>query len=146
MSYWDWTQEGITHRLDTGIGLQPTGDLQGVFVVLPHADAQRLDAPADEEGGKGRHHRAEVHQRTQTALAQELGVIGDHRAAQQVAVTADVLGQAVDHHIHAQIQRIGVVGVAKVLSTNTFTPWRWAILATSARSTSTMVGLAGVST
>ena len=65
---------------------------------------------------------AHSHQLTQHALCgrremcirdREFCIVGDHRAAQQVAVAADVLGQAVDHHVHAQIQRIGVVGGGK---------------------------------
>ena len=106
-------QEGIADRFDLRIGLQPLGDLQSAFIVLLHADTQRLETAAHQKRGEGRHDGAKVHEGTQTALPQELLIVGDHRAAQQVTVAADVLGEAVDDCIHAQIQRGGIVGRGK---------------------------------
>ena len=44
------------------------------------------------------------------------------RVAQNIAVAAHVLGEAVDDHVRAQLQRPGVVGRGEGVVTNTLTP------------------------
>ena len=93
------------HPFDGGVLLQELRDAQGVGRLGAHAPGQGIDAAQGEPAIEGRGHAAAVALRFAGAFEQVVVVAGDERAADHVAVAADVLGGGVGHHVDAAIQR-----------------------------------------
>lgn len=113
------------------------------MLLLAHAQHQGLDATDDQVGRERVEGRA-----VDFPVVPDLGHQGfaaAHQAAEHVAMAAEKLGRAVDHHIHAQRQGVLVQGVAKVLSATTSAPTRLAAATRRWMSRIFRVGLVGVS-
>ncbi len=97
-------QPRMEYGSDLWMLLQPARHLQGVAVVLFHANRKRLD-PAQHEEAVLRP-RAGAHGILQkTDFLRKLGILHDDRPADNVRVAVDVLGGRMHHNVHAQLER-----------------------------------------
>ena len=99
-------QPGIVHRLHIGICLQIAGDLHGAGAVLLHPQGQGLHAPQHQIAVEGRGRAAVDLGHAVGADQPDVVRPADDHAAQGVAVAVDVLGDAVQHDIGAQLQHM----------------------------------------
>lgn len=83
---------------------QELGHLQGVGAVALHAHVQCAQAAGQEPGLKGSHDGT-VEGEAAAHLGDGLG-IGQHGAADDVAVAVEILGGAVHHDVGAQLERL----------------------------------------
>ncbi len=100
---WVGLQAGVVHGDDLTTAREPAGDLLRVVAVPLHAQRQRLDSAQDQVGVEGRDDRPgallDLPQLRPPGL-----VGGDHRAADAVAVTVEVLGRRVQHQIGTPLE------------------------------------------
>jgi hypothetical protein len=101
--------------LDGGMRRQPGRDFAGVGALALHAQREGLDAAHRQIGFERAEGEAESAESARSGARCVL--VGDHDAAEHVAVSGKVFGQAVDRHRRAEFQRAVISGVAKVLST-----------------------------
>ena len=102
-------EAGVVHALDLRVLFQPLGDSLSVGVVALHADLKGLQAAEDEIGLERAHDCAgHVLQAEHPDLADEV-LLADYDAADDVAVAVEVLGDGVDDHVAAELQRELVV-------------------------------------
>ena len=89
--------------LDPGMRREPRGQLARVGALLLHAQRQRLDAAHGQIGFERAQIRAESAQ--QRVQRFEILGVGNHHAAQHVAVARQIFGRAVDHDARAEFKR-----------------------------------------
>ena len=96
-------QTGVMDGVHQRMACQVPGHLHGIGFVLTHAYGQRFqtaeDQPAVEWTGYG---PGSVLVELDRLI--HVGVTGDHRAADDVRVSADVLGGAVHHDVGSQAE------------------------------------------
>ena len=98
-------EAGEVYARDRGVGGQVLGDGLGVGGVGAHAHGQGLDAAQGEPAIEGPEDGADgvlVELESRVKIV----AIGDHGAAQDVGMAAEILGHAVDDDIGAQGQRL----------------------------------------
>ena len=138
-------QPGIEHLRDVVALAEEVRDRVRVALVLAHPHRQRLRAARDQERVERAQHRAE-------RLLQEAQVLGDRvvvrhrRAADHVAVPADVLGRRVDHDVRAERERRLEVRRAERVVDDDQLPRASAAAPSAAMSIKRSIGLVGVST
>jgi hypothetical protein len=95
----------VEHGLDRRMRRQEVDDRLGVVAVLVHADREGL-GPAHRQVGVERsgHAARAVLQEREGGV--ELGVVGHQDAADDIGVSADVLGGGVQHDVRAQRERL----------------------------------------
>ena len=84
---------------------QAARDPHRVLRVRAHPVRQRVDAAQRQPAIERRGHRAAIMLRAPRALEQVIVVPRDQRAADHVAVAADVLRGGVRHHVDAAVER-----------------------------------------
>jgi hypothetical protein len=92
---------------DAGVGREEASDRLGVLAVAPHPVRQRPDSAEHEPAVKRRGHGTAGDLHRPDPLKQLVVGPRDHRAAQHVAVTAEVLGRRVHDEVGAQLERPG---------------------------------------
>ena len=102
-------QAGVVSPFHTGVGLQEVRHGAGVHDVAVHADGERLD-PAEQEEGVERTEDAAVGVPAAQDLLAQVRVPGRDDAGQGVAVPAEVLGGAVQHHVGPVVHRPEEIG------------------------------------
>ena len=102
-------QARVQHPQDGRVPGEHLGDALGVVAVPIHSDRERLDAPQREPVVERPGHRPDRVLRERQLLG-ELVVAGDERAADDVGVTAEVLGRGVQDDVRAQRERLLQVG------------------------------------
>ena len=85
--------------------VQVFGDGLRVLAVLAHTHGERLDATEDEPAIEGRGDTAS-RVLVKLHLAIELLVRGQNRAADDIAVSVEILGRAVDDDVRAEVERL----------------------------------------
>ena len=99
-------QTGIVDLLHVGVGLQILGNRHCVLAVTLNTQRQGLHASQYQIAVEGRG-RAAIDLRHGVAADQaHIGSGADHNAAQRIAVAVDVLGDAVQDHVRAQLQHV----------------------------------------
>ena len=102
-------QAGVQHLFHQGLLFQPLGQVQGIFLMLFHPYRQGLQAPEHEPGIKDAEHGP-------CGLVdgpQPGGCFlfpADHKTGQQVIVSGQVLGAAVEHDVRPQGQGLLEIG------------------------------------
>lgn len=91
---------------DPWMGFEETGDGKGVRLVAFHAQGQRVHAAHDRPGAEGIERAADMDQRV-LAERRHGPRIADDRAAERVAMAAEVFGERVDDVVGAEVQRSG---------------------------------------
>src|SRR3954451_18285558 len=105
-------QPRIEHAADAAIVRQPLCELQRSLGLLANAELERFQAAAGEEALEGTHHpTSSVLQEVE--LVVERLLTHDERAAEQVAMAAEVFGGRMHHDIGAELQRAGEHGRGK---------------------------------
>ena len=97
---------GIIHGLHLIVGIEIGGDLLCALTVARHAQLHSLQTAQNEERAEGIHDSARhVLQAEHTHLCAERG-IAHHEACDHIAVTVEILGGGMYHHVSAQLQGI----------------------------------------
>lgn len=102
-------EAGVVDGDDVGGGLEGVGDGGGIVAGLAGAEVERLETAVGEPAVKGRGHGADGVLEEAQSLLQLVAVEGGH-AHDDVAVAIDVLGDAVDDNVGAQVERVLDVG------------------------------------
>ena len=100
---------GIGDEADAGLPLQPARDGHRVFVVLAHAQRKRHRAAHDQPCVEGAYRPAQIYLRLRAYLLEVLAS-ADYSAAHGVAVAVNVLCQALDGEVRAQLDGALVEG------------------------------------
>ncbi len=97
-------QTGVVHACDLRVSLEELGDLLGAAAVRVHPKAERLH-PAEREVAvhRTRDRTGRVHEERESF--DQLRIVRDEGAADQVGVPAQVLRHRVEHDVGAQFQR-----------------------------------------
>ena len=98
-------QSRIVHPLHRRCWSQQLRHPHRVLRLRAHPPGQRIDAAQRQPAIERRRHRAAVALRFARALEQVIVMPRDQRAADHVAVAADVLRRRVRHHVDAAIER-----------------------------------------
>ena len=106
-------QTGVVHFRNGGVRLEVSCKLHGILAVAIHADAQRLEAAGDEERVERAHNRTgHMYDADAADLIDEFR-LADDKARDNVAVTVDVFGRAVNNNIRAEIEGALEIGRAE---------------------------------
>jgi hypothetical protein len=103
LEVWMALEPGVEHALDPIVLLEEPGHLGRSTTVRFHAYGERAHPTEEQEGRKGVEDPAE---RAAPVLdaCDRLGR-ARHDAADQIAVAAEILGRAVQHEVHAELDR-----------------------------------------
>ena len=111
------SQAGVVHALDRWMRGEEVRHRARVRAMHGHACAQRAAAAQDQPSAERRQRRAGDVQPVRDLLRQRIVLREHQRAAEHVAVAAEILGGRMHHHVRAQRQRAlqqrrgeGVVG------------------------------------
>mmetsp|Transcript_7416 Transcript_7416/g.18265 ORF Transcript_7416/g.18265 Transcript_7416/m.18265 type:complete len:265 (+) Transcript_7416:63-857(+) len=96
---------GEVDRADRRVRGQPARELDGVLLLRPHADGQRLQAPVEQVARQWVKHRAREHPHLAQLRRPSFVPASDH-SAHDVAVAAEEFGGAVKHQSGAQCDRV----------------------------------------
>ena len=94
------------YLLDGGVRFEELRDAHGVFGLRADAPGQGVDAAKGQPAIERRRHAAAIALRLAGTLEEVIVVTGDERAADDVAVAADVFRGGVGHHVDAAIERL----------------------------------------
>src|ERR1035441_1852174 len=98
-------QAWVVDLLDRGVCLEPARHLHGILRLSAHTVRESVQAAKGQPAIERRGHRTSIALRLAGPFKQIILVPGDERAADYVAVAANILGRRVGHHIEPAIER-----------------------------------------
>src|SRR5438874_9712090 len=96
-------QSGIVYARHGRVSLKETGELQGAFALISHANRQGLQSPMEQETGVRVERRAKMVEFVRDSLDQIR--VSDDDAGHDVVVAVQILSRAMDRQVEAKLRR-----------------------------------------